>query len=122
MWPFSSPRNPYRETIEAKRTCRADAIKLARPFSTEEHQKYLSATGTVQPALLLTLLLPYFRGLPSITDRREHRMPHVDCFGGARGLHRAGGASTPSDELLHGGHVRLANHYFLLTYRGGIDM
>lgn len=65
MWPFSSPRNPYRETIEAKRTCRADAIKLAQPFSTEEHQKYLSATGTVQPALLLTLLFPYFRGLPA---------------------------------------------------------
>jgi len=48
MWPFSSPQNPYRETIKAKRTCRADVLELAPPFSAEEHQKYLSATGTVQ--------------------------------------------------------------------------
>jgi hypothetical protein len=55
MWPFSAPRNPYGETIEAKRTCRADALKLAPPFSTEEHQKYLSVTGTAQLALPLNL-------------------------------------------------------------------
>jgi len=51
LWPISSPRNPYRETIEAKRTCRADALKLAPPFSAEKHQKYLSATGTVHLSL-----------------------------------------------------------------------
>jgi hypothetical protein len=45
MWPFSSHRNPYRETIEAKRARRAEAIKLAPPFNPEEHQKYLNATG-----------------------------------------------------------------------------
>jgi len=48
MWPFSSIRNPYRETIEAKRAHRADVLKLAPPFSAEQHQKYLNATGTVQ--------------------------------------------------------------------------
>jgi len=48
MWPFSSPQNPYRETIKAKHTWRADVLELALPFSAEEHQKYLSATGTVQ--------------------------------------------------------------------------
>jgi hypothetical protein len=45
MWPFSSPRNPYRQTIEAKRARRAEAIELAPPFKPEEHQKYLNATG-----------------------------------------------------------------------------
>ena len=48
MWPLSSPQNPYRETIKAKHTWRADVLELALPFSAEEHQKYLSATGTVQ--------------------------------------------------------------------------
>lgn len=70
----------------------------------------------------LDFVVALFPRTPSITDRGEHCIPYVDCFGGARGLHRAGGASTPSDELLHGGHVRLASHYFLLTYRGRIDM
>jgi hypothetical protein len=45
MWFFTSPRNPYRETIEAKRKHRADALKHAPAFSTGEHQKYLDATG-----------------------------------------------------------------------------
>ena len=43
MWPFNSPWNPYRETIEAKRTRREDALKHAPAFSTEGHQKYLHA-------------------------------------------------------------------------------
>jgi hypothetical protein len=47
MWPFSVPRNPYNETIAAKRARRAEVIKLAPPFNPEEHQKYLNATGTV---------------------------------------------------------------------------
>jgi hypothetical protein len=45
MWPFSGPRNPYHETIAAKRAHRDEAIKLAPPFKSEEHQKYLNATG-----------------------------------------------------------------------------
>ena len=45
MWFFTSPRNPYRETIEAKRTRRADALKHAPTFSTEKHQEFLDVTG-----------------------------------------------------------------------------
>lgn len=63
MWPFSRPRNPYRETIEAKRAHRADVLKLAQPFSAEQHQKYLSATGTLRLALRLrslALIFPLF--------------------------------------------------------------
>jgi len=45
MWPFSGPRNPYHKTIAAKRARRAEVLKLALPFSPEEHQKYLNATG-----------------------------------------------------------------------------
>ena len=45
MWFFASPRNPYRETIEAKRTRRADALKHAPAFSAKEHQKFLDVTG-----------------------------------------------------------------------------
>jgi len=46
MWPFNRPRNPYHETIEAKRTHRDDALKHAPAFSAEEHQKYLNATAS----------------------------------------------------------------------------
>jgi hypothetical protein len=45
MWFFTSPRNPYRETIEAKRTHRADALKHAPAFSAEKHQEFLDVTG-----------------------------------------------------------------------------
>ncbi len=45
MWFFTSPRNPYRETIEAKRLRRAEALKHAPDFSAEEHQEFLDATG-----------------------------------------------------------------------------
>lgn len=45
MWPFESPRNPYRETVEAKRSRRANAVEHAPAFSTEKHQKYLDVTG-----------------------------------------------------------------------------
>lgn len=45
MWFFTSSRNPYRETIEAKRTRRADALKHAPAFSAEKHQKFLNVTG-----------------------------------------------------------------------------
>jgi len=45
MWPFSSPRNSYHETIAAKRAHRTEAIELAPPFNPEVHQKYLNATG-----------------------------------------------------------------------------
>jgi hypothetical protein len=45
MWPFSGPRNPYYETIEVKRARRAEVLKLALPFNSGEHQKYLNATG-----------------------------------------------------------------------------
>jgi hypothetical protein len=47
MWPFLGPRNPYRETIKAKRERRVEAIKLAPLFNAEEHLKYLNATGIV---------------------------------------------------------------------------
>ena len=46
----------------------------------------------------------------------------MDCFRGAGGLHRAGGASTPCDELPHGGYVRLTSHYLLQTYGGRIHV
>jgi hypothetical protein len=45
MWFFTSPRNPYRETIEAKRSRRAAALEHAPAFSAEKHQKYLDVTG-----------------------------------------------------------------------------
>jgi hypothetical protein len=45
MWPFASPRNPYHETIKAKRSRRADAVEHAPVFSAEKHQKYLDVTG-----------------------------------------------------------------------------
>jgi hypothetical protein len=45
MWFFTSPRNPYRETIEAKRTRRTDALKHAPAFSAEKHQEFLNVTG-----------------------------------------------------------------------------
>lgn len=45
MWFFTSPRNPYRETIEAKRSRRADALGHAPAFLADRHQKYLNATG-----------------------------------------------------------------------------
>ena len=78
---------------------------------------------TLPPLSLATLhwfYFLYFWGLCSITDRGEYRIPYMDCFGCAGGLHRAGGASTPSDELLHGGYVRPTSHNFLQTYRGRI--
>ncbi|KAH9991131.1 amidase signature domain-containing protein [Russula vinacea] len=46
MWFFTSPRNPYRETIEAKRSRRADALGHAPAFSADRHQKYLNATAS----------------------------------------------------------------------------
>jgi hypothetical protein len=45
MWFFASPRNPYRETVEAKRKRRADALKHAPAYTAGVHQKYLEATG-----------------------------------------------------------------------------
>ena len=45
MWFFTSPRNPYRKTIEAKRSRRADALGHAPAFLADRHQKYLNATG-----------------------------------------------------------------------------
>jgi hypothetical protein len=45
MWPFESPRNPYRETVEAKRSRRANAIEHAPAFAAEKHQMYLDVTG-----------------------------------------------------------------------------
>ena len=64
MWPFSGPRNPYHETIAAKRARRDEAIKLAPPFMSEEHQKYLNATGNYTvPRLALMLLLAVCLGL-----------------------------------------------------------
>ena len=82
MWPFSSTRNPYRETIEAKRAHRADVLKLAPPFSAEQHQKYLNATGTVQwcfiharacppPSLALIFLL-FLLGGPAASQIVEN--------------------------------------------------
>jgi hypothetical protein len=47
MWPFSGPRNPYHKTIAAKRARRTEVLKFAPPFSPEEHQKYLHATGNL---------------------------------------------------------------------------
>ncbi|KAI0278662.1 amidase signature domain-containing protein, partial [Russula brevipes] len=38
--------NPYRETIEAKRARRTDALQHAPAFSAEEHQRYLNATAS----------------------------------------------------------------------------
>ncbi|KAI9509118.1 amidase [Russula earlei] len=46
MWPLSTPRNPYRKTIEDKRARRTDALKHAPAFSAEEHQRYLNATAS----------------------------------------------------------------------------
>jgi hypothetical protein len=45
MWFFTSPRNPFRETIETKRKRRADALKHAPAYSAGVHQKYLDVTG-----------------------------------------------------------------------------
>lgn len=44
MWPFTTAQ-ASRETIESKRTHRADALSLAPVFSEDKHQKYLDATG-----------------------------------------------------------------------------
>jgi hypothetical protein len=58
MWPFPGHRNPYHETIAAKRADRDQAVKLAPPFQPEEHQKYLNATGNYTVphfALMLSL-------------------------------------------------------------------
>jgi hypothetical protein len=57
MWPFpTSHRNPYHETIAAKRARRAEAIELAPPFEPEDHQKYLNATG--RTVLHFVFMLP----------------------------------------------------------------
>jgi hypothetical protein len=114
MWPFSSPRNPYRETIEAKRARRAEAIKLAPPFKPEEHQKYLNATGNwCFISRSCSRLLSASRGvesvsfvLDSVRDCGEYPGSLMDCFGRTRGLHRARGTSAAGVELLHGGYVR----------------
>jgi len=64
MWPFSVPRNPYHETITAKRAHRDEAIKLAPPFKSEEHQKYLNATGNYTHfALILPLAVCAFHAV-----------------------------------------------------------
>jgi hypothetical protein len=60
MSPFSRPRNPYRKTIEAKRTQRDEAIKFAPSFEPKKHQKYLDSTGntiTVHLVFILHLFL-----------------------------------------------------------------
>ena len=55
MWFFTSPRNPYRETVEAKRSRRADAIEHAPVFAAEKHQMYLDSTG-IDSSLFLFIL------------------------------------------------------------------
>ena len=46
MWPFTdATAQPYHETIELKRTRRADALGNAPIFSEDRHQNYLDATG-----------------------------------------------------------------------------
>jgi hypothetical protein len=119
MWPFSSPRNSYHETIAAKRARRTEAIKLAPTFNPEVHQKYLNATGNCTVILFacscfrllcaspihasLTFFSIYF--FDSARDCREDPGSHMDCFCRAGGLHRPRGTSAPSYELLHRGYA-----------------
>ena len=104
MWPFASPRNPYDETIKAKRSRRADAVEHAPVFSAEKHQKYLDVTGT-DPSFSLHCkgrwLTDWFWGVRSITDCGEHTGWNVDGVGSAGGLYCARGASAAGDELPH---------------------
>jgi Amidase len=58
MWPFSSPRNSYHETIAAKRARRTEAIEPAPPFNPGVHQKYLNATGNCT-AFDIVFILPF---------------------------------------------------------------
>ncbi|SRR5216684_4466037 len=103
MWFFTSPRNPYRETIEAKRTRRAEALKHAPAFLTEVHQKYLDVTGDdfFFPREGYSKLLIDLLGACSITDSGEYIRWKLDCVGSVGGLYCACGTGAAGDELPH---------------------